>query len=108
MTELDAALVRRKLAIISRNLDDLAVIEGLSLEEFRTDRFRLKGVERLLQETVEAAVRASDTVSSPYRTATISAIRMAVPASYHSTAASASSDRRSRFRSSETSETLAP
>lgn len=59
MTELDAALVRRKLAIIRRNLDDLAVIESLSLEEYRTDRFRLKGVERLLQEIVEAAVDAN-------------------------------------------------
>lgn len=28
MTALDAALVRRKLALISRNLDDLATIDG--------------------------------------------------------------------------------
>ena len=59
MTELDAALVQRKLAVIRRNLDDLAAIESLSLEEYRADRFRLKGVERLLQETVEAAVDAN-------------------------------------------------
>ena len=56
MTELDRALVRRKLATIARNLADLAAIEGLTLEEYRRDRFRQKGAERLLQEAVEAAV----------------------------------------------------
>ncbi len=59
MTELDAALVRRKLAAIRRNLDDLAAVERLTLEQYRKDRFRLKGTERLLQETVEAAVDAN-------------------------------------------------
>lgn len=59
MTELDAALVRRKLAIIRRNPDDLAAVEGLELAQYRADRFRLKGTERLLQETVEAAVDAN-------------------------------------------------
>jgi len=33
MTEIDAALVRRKIAVIQRDLDDLAAIEGLSLDE---------------------------------------------------------------------------
>lgn len=56
MTELDRALVRRKLARILRNLDDLAPVEGLSLEAFRAERFRQKATERLLQEIVEAAV----------------------------------------------------
>ena len=56
MTEFDAALVRRKLAAIRRNLDDLAVIRNLTVVEYRADRFRQKGTERLLQETVEAAV----------------------------------------------------
>jgi len=56
VTELDRALVRRKLATIVRNLDDLAPIEGLSLEEYREDRFRRKATERLLQEAIEAAV----------------------------------------------------
>lgn len=59
MTEVDAALVRRKLAVISRNLDDLAEVEGLELQDYREDRFRRKGTERLLQETVEAAVDAN-------------------------------------------------
>jgi uncharacterized protein YutE (UPF0331/DUF86 family) len=56
VTELDAQLARRKLATITRNLDLLAVIEGLPLAEYRADPFRQKGVERLLQEVVEAAV----------------------------------------------------
>lgn len=59
MTELDAALVRRKLATIVRNLGDLAAVKDMSLEEYVDDRFRLKGTERLLQETVEAAVDAN-------------------------------------------------
>ncbi len=56
MTEIDAGLVRRKLATIVRALDDLATVEALSLKEYRRDRLRQKGAERLLQETVEAAV----------------------------------------------------
>lgn len=56
MTELDRALVRRKLATIVRNLGDLATVEGLTLEEYRRDRLRQKAVERLLQEAIEAAV----------------------------------------------------
>lgn len=56
MTELDAQLARRKLATITRSLDLLAAIEGLPLAEYRADPFRQKGVERLLQEVVEAAV----------------------------------------------------
>ena len=56
MTELDRALVRRKLAAISQNLADLRPIAALSLSEFMSDRLRRKAVERLLQEVVEAAV----------------------------------------------------
>jgi uncharacterized protein YutE (UPF0331/DUF86 family) len=56
VTELDRALVRRKLATIVRNLADLAAVEGLAVDEYRSDRFRQKGTERLLQETIEAAV----------------------------------------------------
>ena len=56
MTEVDIGLVRRKLAVITRNLGDLGAVAGLGLSEYRTDRFRLKGTERLLQELVEAAV----------------------------------------------------
>ena len=56
MTELDRALVRRKLAAISQNLVDLRPIAALSLSEYMSDRLRRKAVERLLQEMVEAAV----------------------------------------------------
>lgn len=56
MTRLDADLVRRKLAAITRKLDALKAIEGLSLDDYRADPFRRKGTEKLLQETVEAAV----------------------------------------------------
>lgn len=59
MTELDAALVRRKLARIARNLEDLEAVEGVSLAEYRGDRFRKKGAERLLQEAIDAAVDAN-------------------------------------------------
>lgn len=56
MTELDADLVRRKIATISRNLDALAAVEGMTLADYRSDLYRKKGTERLLQETVDAAV----------------------------------------------------
>lgn len=56
MTELDRALVRRKLTAIVRNLDDLSPLAGLTLDEYLADRLRRKAVERLLQEVVEAAV----------------------------------------------------
>ncbi|MGH7675740.1 MAG: type VII toxin-antitoxin system HepT family RNase toxin [Gemmatimonadales bacterium] len=59
MTDLDRALVRRKLAAITQNLADLAPIAALSLAAYRADRLRRKAVERLLQEVVEAAVDAN-------------------------------------------------
>ena len=59
MTPLEADLVRRKLVAITRKLELLKAIEGLSLEDYRADPFRLKGTEKLLQETVEAAVDAN-------------------------------------------------
>jgi uncharacterized protein YutE (UPF0331/DUF86 family) len=55
VSPLDAALVRRKLALIARNLQDLEPIAGLTLEAYRSERFRQKGTERLLQELIEAA-----------------------------------------------------
>ncbi len=59
MSPLDADLVRRKLAVIVRNLQDLAAIDGLAVDAYRADRFRQKGTERLLQELIEAAVDAN-------------------------------------------------
>lgn len=59
MTELDRALVRRKLATIAQNLADLEPIGALSPPAYRADRLRRKAAERLLQELVEAAVDAN-------------------------------------------------
>ena len=56
MTEIEVGLIRRKLAVITRDLGDLGAVEALSVDDYRRDRFRLKGTERLLQEVVEAAV----------------------------------------------------
>lgn len=56
MTELDADLVRRKIATISRNLDALEEVDGIPLDVYQSDLYRKKGTERLLQEAVEAAV----------------------------------------------------
>jgi len=56
VTEIDADLVRRKIATISRNLDALEAVDGIALDAYRSDLFRKKGTERLLQEAVEAAV----------------------------------------------------
>lgn len=45
MTEVDRALVRRKLARVLRNLEDLAPVEGLSLEyDELDDRIVLEAV----------------------------------------------------------------
>lgn len=59
MSPLDTDLVRRKLAVIARDLQDLTPIDGLALDAYRADRFRQKGTERLLQELIEAAVDAN-------------------------------------------------
>lgn len=55
MSPLDAALIRRKLAVIAQDLRDLATVESLTIEEYRAERIRLKATERLLQEIVDAA-----------------------------------------------------
>lgn len=59
MTRVDADLLRRKLSRIKRNLEDLKQVSGLSLSEYRSDRYRKKGAEKLLQELIEAAVDAN-------------------------------------------------
>ncbi|MFQ6046351.1 MAG: DUF86 domain-containing protein [Gemmatimonadales bacterium] len=59
MTSLDADLVRRKLAAITRKLDQLGTVAGMPLDRYVADPFRVKGTEKLLQETVEAAVDAN-------------------------------------------------
>lgn len=57
MTPLDAAVIRRKLRRIRENISVLAAaIEGLDNAAYTADAIRRRAVERLLQETVDAAV----------------------------------------------------
>lgn len=86
MTELDAALVRKKLSAIRENLSYLEEVAGLSLSEYRADRFRRKGAERMLQEVIEAAVDVNQhllaerkqNVASDYRESFLAAGRAGV------------------------------
>lgn len=75
MMRLDVALVRRKLSAIVRNVGDLQSVATLSLDEYRSDRFRQKGIERLLQETIEAAADANQHL--------LRAVGTASPTDYH-------------------------
>jgi uncharacterized protein YutE (UPF0331/DUF86 family) len=56
MTPVDAALVRRKLATMMETLTALEPLSHLSLAEYRARLYERKAAERLLQETIEAAV----------------------------------------------------
>ena len=56
MTPVDAALVRRKLATMMETLTALEPLSHLSLAEYRERLYERKAAERLLQETIEAAV----------------------------------------------------
>jgi uncharacterized protein YutE (UPF0331/DUF86 family) len=56
MTPVDPAVVRRKLSVITDNLQALKSIEAIDLTRYRADIFTRKGTERLLQELIEAAL----------------------------------------------------
>lgn len=56
MTPIDAAIVRRKLGHIVSSLDLLRSIRTMPLAEYRTRVWERKGVERVLQEAIEAAL----------------------------------------------------
>ena len=56
MTPVDPAVVRRKLAVITGNLQALKPIERVNIDRYRADIFTRKGTERLLQELIEAAL----------------------------------------------------
>jgi len=56
MTPADAAVLRRKLAVIAENLKTLEPVTTLPLDRYRADVFTRKGTERLLQELIEAAI----------------------------------------------------
>lgn len=59
MQPVDRALVTRKLSVIATNVRHLEHVVNLTLDEYRSDAFRRKGIERLLQEIVDAAADAN-------------------------------------------------
>ena len=56
MSPVDKEVVKRKLAVIVRNLEALEPISGITGQEYGKDLYRRKGTERLLQELIEAAI----------------------------------------------------
>ncbi|ALA59152.1 type VII toxin-antitoxin system HepT family RNase toxin [Nitrospira moscoviensis] len=56
MTPADPAVVRRKLSLIVNNLQSLESVRHIAPARYREDLFLRKGTERLLQETIEAAI----------------------------------------------------
>jgi uncharacterized protein YutE (UPF0331/DUF86 family) len=56
MSPIDAAIVRRKLGHIMSSLELLGPIREISLQEYRRRVWERKGVERVLQEAIEAAL----------------------------------------------------
>ena len=56
MSPVDAAIVRRKLGHIMTSLDLLRPMRAISLQDYRRRVWDRKGVERLLQEAIEAAL----------------------------------------------------
>ena len=59
MTQLDVSVVRRKLALIQQALLALETVRALTLEQYQSDLFRKKAIERFLQEAIEAAIDCS-------------------------------------------------
>ena len=56
MSPIDAAIVRRKLGHVMSSLELLGPIREISLQEYRRRVWERKGVERVLQEAIEAAL----------------------------------------------------
>ena len=56
MTPVDPSVLRRKLAVITANLQALEPVAAMPLKRYRADLFTRKGTERLLQELIEAAI----------------------------------------------------
>jgi uncharacterized protein YutE (UPF0331/DUF86 family) len=56
MSPIDAAIVRRKLGHIMTSLDMLRPMRTLALEDYRARVWERKGIERVLQEAIEAAL----------------------------------------------------
>lgn len=56
MSPIEAAILRRKLGHIAEGLRALAPLGRLSIDEYRERLYERKAAERLLQETIEAAL----------------------------------------------------
>jgi uncharacterized protein YutE (UPF0331/DUF86 family) len=56
MSPVDAAIIRRKLQRIAASLTALRPLARLSVEDYRSRLYERKAAERLLQETIEAAL----------------------------------------------------
>lgn len=56
MSPIEAAVIRRKLGHIMTSLDLLRSVSGMPLDDYRTRVWERKGVERVLQEAIEAAL----------------------------------------------------
>ena len=56
MSPVEKDIVKRKLAVIVRNLEALTGISRLTRQEYEEDLYRRKAAERLLQELIEAAI----------------------------------------------------
>ncbi len=56
MSPIDTAVLLRKLALMEARLTSLQSIAGISPDAYRSDEFRRKGAEKLLQELVNAAI----------------------------------------------------
>ncbi|PIZ42481.1 DUF86 domain-containing protein [Candidatus Aquicultor secundus] len=56
MKRFDPDIIEKKIALIRGYLDDLKQVEGLSIEEYKSDIFRKRGIEKTLINIVQAAV----------------------------------------------------
>jgi len=56
MSPVEREVVRRKIAVIIENLNALKTVKEMSIEEYKSDIFKRKASERMLQELIDAAV----------------------------------------------------
>ena len=56
MSPIDKDIIRRKLAVITENLNTLQPIQAITEEDYIEDIYKRKAAERLLQELIEAAI----------------------------------------------------
>ena len=56
MSPIDKDIIRRKLAVITENLNTLQPIQAITEEDYIENIYKRKAAERLLQELIEAAI----------------------------------------------------